>query len=40
MRPGSARPALLIKADLDGLIGDAFRRPPNDAAVEPAREFA
>jgi putative flavoprotein involved in K+ transport len=28
MRPGSERLALLIKADLDGLIPDYFRRPP------------
>ncbi|WP_419827161.1 flavin-containing monooxygenase [Sphingomonas sp.] len=34
MRPGSERLALLIKADLDGLIPDAFRKRPRN---EPAR---
>ena len=31
MRPGSERLALLIKADLDGLIPDSFRRPPKSS---------
>ena len=40
MRPGSARLALLIKADLEGLIGEAFRRPPKTAHVAPVPEMA
>lgn len=33
MRPGSARVALLIKADLDGSIPDTFRKRPKNAAA-------
>ena len=36
MRPGSERLALLIKADLDGSIPDAFRRLPSNRSVEIA----
>ena len=40
MRPGSARLALLIKADLDGAIPEAFRRKPKNAAAEAALQAA
>ena len=36
MRPGSQRLALLIKADLDGLIPDSFRRPPKQSGRSAA----
>ncbi len=39
MRPGSERLALLIKADLDGLIPDSFRKRPRNAS-EHVREAA
>ncbi|WP_242128759.1 NAD(P)/FAD-dependent oxidoreductase [Sphingobium sp. Sx8-8] len=38
MRPGSERLALLIKADLDGLIPDALRRKPRTARPVETRE--
>ncbi len=38
MRPGSERLALLIKADLDGLIPDSFRKRPRNEVVEQAAE--
>jgi cation diffusion facilitator CzcD-associated flavoprotein CzcO len=37
MRPGSARLALLIKADLDNLIPDSLRRTPRNAAETTER---
>lgn len=40
MRPGSERLALLIKADLDGAIPEAFRRKPKNAAAEAALQAA
>lgn len=40
MRPGSARLALLIKADLDGLIPATFRRGYSEPTSEPATAMA
>jgi cation diffusion facilitator CzcD-associated flavoprotein CzcO len=40
MRPGSERLALLIKADLDGLIPESLRRKPRNASETPAFEPA
>jgi putative flavoprotein involved in K+ transport len=40
IRPGSQRLALLIRADLDGLIPDSFRRPAKNSAARPAYEPA
>lgn len=38
MRPGSQRLALLIKADLEGLITPDFRRPPKDSGAKAGFE--
>ena len=35
MRPGSERLALLIKADLEGLISEEFRRQPKQTSAKP-----
>lgn len=40
MRPGSERLALLIKADLDGLIPDALRRGASGVAMQPKSAMA
>ncbi|MBB6125347.1 flavin-containing monooxygenase [Sphingobium subterraneum] len=38
MRPGSERLALLIKADLEGLIPDDYRRTPKNSGAKPRYE--
>ncbi|MGN7712667.1 flavin-containing monooxygenase [Agrobacterium radiobacter] len=40
IRPGSKRLALLVKADLDGLITERFRRPPKNSVASAVYEPA
>ncbi|RYE40382.1 MAG: NAD(P)/FAD-dependent oxidoreductase [Hyphomicrobiales bacterium] len=40
IRAGSARLALLVKADLDGLIPDSYRKPAKNSNAVPAYESA